>query len=73
VLEELVRNLQVNLRRQSIGLVVIGGVMVLLADAGVRNGIASARQNIGVYTQRLGIATPLLIAVGLFALVLFLA
>jgi hypothetical protein len=72
VLRELVSNFVVNLRRQSIVIVVLGAAIVLLADAKVRASLVSARHSLGTYTQRLG-TTPLLIAVGVFGLVLFLA
>jgi len=72
VLRELVQNLEANLRRQSIGLVLLGAIVVAVADPGVRRSFASARRSVDVYSQRLGTGTPLLVAMGLAGLVLFL-
>jgi hypothetical protein len=72
VLRELAHQLQISLRWQSIGIVVIGVAMVLLADAGIRSGLASARSSVGLYWQRLGTGAWLLLAVGACGLLLVL-
>ena len=71
VLRELVQALETNLRKESVLLLMVGAIIALGTDAGIRANLASARSSISSQMQRVGTGTPLLLALGAAALLLF--
>ena len=71
-LEELIRNLEGDLRRLSIALIVIGAVVVATTDVGVRAHIGAGYQRVAAASKAIGTGMSLLIATAAAGLVLIL-